>query len=120
MSATGHDIPPFVIFNSKSLDIEWRNGEVPSTSYSLSNKGWRDAELLRGWFTDHFLENAVAREHIILFCIPPHTTLESQPLNTSVFKPLEQRWQDVCHDYVQTLPGSAVTKYQSSELSHKV
>ena len=125
--------------------MEWREGEVPGTSYGLSNKGWVDMELFRGWLTDHFLEHAVgvrpllaivlldghsshfqpdlirfAREHdIILFCLPPHTTHESQPLDASVFKSLKQNWQDACHDYVQTHPGKAVTKYQFSELLHK-
>ena len=99
--------------------MEWRKGEVLDTSYSLSNKGWVDTELFRGWLTDHFLKHAVgarpllvllnghsshyqsdlifiriAREHgVILFCLPPHTTHESQPLDASVFKPLKQNWQ---------------------------
>ena len=143
VSAIGHAIPPFVIFDSKSLNMEWRKGEIPGTSYGLSDKGWVDTELFRGWLTDHFLEHAVgarpllilldghsshcqpnlvrfAREHdIILFCLPPHTTHESQPLDASVFKPLKQNWQDACHEYVQTHPGKAVTKYQFSELLHK-
>ena len=95
VSATGQAIPPFVIFDSKSLNMEWRKGEVPGTSYGLSDKGWVDTELFRGWLTDHFLEHAVgarpllvlldghsshyqpdlmhfAKEHnIILFCLPP-------------------------------------------------
>ena len=104
--------------------MEWRKDEVPGTSYGLSSKGWVDTELFRGWFTDHFLEHAVgvrpllvlldghsshyqpdlirfARDHdIILFCLPPHTTHESQPLDASVFKPLKQNWQ-ACHEYVR-------------------
>ena len=116
--------------------MEWREGEVPGTSYGLSNKGWVDTELFRGWLTEHavgvrpllvllsshFQPDLIhfAREHdIILFCLPPHTTHESQPLDASVFKPLKQNWQDACHDYVQTHPGKAVTKYQFSELLHK-
>ena len=59
VSAMGHAIPPFVIFDSKSLNMEWREGEVPGTSYGLSNKGWVDTELFRGWLTDHFFEHAV-------------------------------------------------------------
>ena len=39
--------------------MEWRKGEVPGTSYGLSNKGWVDTELFRGWLTDHFLKHAV-------------------------------------------------------------
>ena len=59
VSATGHSIPPFVIFDSKSLNMEWRKGEIPGTSFGLSDKGWVDTELFRGWLTDHFLKHAV-------------------------------------------------------------
>ena len=38
-SATGHAIPSFVIFDSKSLNMEWRKIEVPGTSYGLSSNG---------------------------------------------------------------------------------
>ena len=55
-----------------------------------------------------------------MFCLPPHMTHESQPLDASVFKLLKQSWQDACHEYVQTHPGKAVTKYQFSELLHRV
>ena len=65
------------------------------------------------WLTDHFIVNAVgvrpilllmdghgshfqpdliefARQYdIILFCLSPHTTHESQPLDASVFKSLK-------------------------------
>ena len=78
--------------------MEWRKGEVPGTSDSLSHKGWVDTELFRGWLTDHILEHAVgvrpllvlldghsshyqpdlihfAREHdILLFSLPPMTS----------------------------------------------
>jgi len=128
-----------VIFDAKNLNIEWRNGEVSGTTYGLSDKGWVDTQLFQG-LTEHFLPNAVgsrpllllldghsshyqpdlisyAKEHnTILFCLPPHTTHESQPLDASVFKPLKQNWQDVCHQYVQDNPGKVVTKYQFSEL----
>jgi len=59
VSTTGHAIPLFVIFDSKSLNMEWRKDEVPGTSYELSSKVWVDTELFRGWLTDHFLEHAV-------------------------------------------------------------
>ena len=43
-----------------------------------------------------------------------------EPLDASVFKPLKQNWQDAaCHEYVQTHPRKAVTKYQFSKLLHK-
>ena len=58
-----------------------------------------------------------ARENnVILFCLPPHTTHESQPLDTCVFKPLKQNWQEACHHYIQANPGKIVTKYTFSAL----
>ena len=140
VSACGQAIPPFVIFDAKSLNKEWTKGEVPGSTYGMSSKGWVDTELFRDWLTDHFVQFAVgarpllllldghsshyqpelvrfAKEHdIISFCLPPHTTHESQPLDATVFKPLKQNWQDACHDYIQSHPGKAITKYQFSAL----
>ena len=49
VSASGHAIPPFVIFDSKSLNKEWTKGEVNGTTYyGMSNKVWVDSELFRG------------------------------------------------------------------------
>ena len=80
----------------------------------MSNKEWVDTKLFKSWLTDHSLQFAFgarplllllngysphgqsdlvkfAKEHdIILFCLPPHTTLESQLLDAAVFKPLKQ------------------------------
>ena len=61
-----------------------------------------------------------SREHeIILFCLPPHTTHESQPLDTSVFGPLKRNWQLVCHKYIQKHHGKLVMKYRFSGLLNK-
>ena len=80
----------------------------------MSQKDWVDSELFRGWLSEHFLVHAVgarpllllldahsshyqpeliahAREFgVIIFCLPPHTTHESQPLDASVFRSLKQ------------------------------
>ena len=143
VSAVGQAIPPFVIFDAKNLNAEWTEGEVAGTTYGLSEKGWVDTELFRGWLVDHFLKHAVAarplfllldghsshyqpdlihfaKDHnIVLFCLPPHTTHESQPLDTTVFGPLKRNWQSVCHQYMQSNPGKIVTKYQFSALLNK-
>ena len=42
VSASGHAIPPFVIFDAKRLNMDWTNGEVPGTRYGLSSTGWVD------------------------------------------------------------------------------
>ena len=102
VSAAAHAIPPFVIFDSKTLNHEWTEGEVSATTYSLSDKGWVDSELFHGWLIDQFAKYTVcyvllllyghsshykpdmiryAKVHGIIFCLPPHTTREYQPLD---------------------------------------
>ena len=140
VSATGHALPPFVIFDAKQLNKEWTREEVAGTRYGLSSTGWVDTELFKQWLIKHFLKNAVgarplmlvldghsthyqpelikyAREYeVILFCLPPHTTHESQPLDASVFKPLKSHWHEACHTFVEQNPGKSITKYNFSKL----
>ena len=128
VSASGQCMPPFVIFDAKRLNLEWRNGEVVGTSYGLSTNGWVDSKLFKGWLLQHFVANAVG-EHpilllldghsshfqpelvqfaweygIIMYCLPPHTTHETQPLDASVFKSLKHNWQHAlyaCQCFIQ-------------------
>ncbi len=98
-----------------------RGSTVPGTRYGLSDTGWINADLFKGWIVEHFIQYAVpglpllllldghsthyqpdvirfARAHnIIMLCLPPHTTHESQPLDCGVFKPLKSKWTAVCH-----------------------
>ena len=90
----------------------------------MSANGLVDSELVRGWLSDHFLQFAVTarplllvdghsshyqpelvqyakEKDVILFCLPPHTTHESQPLDISVFKPLKKNGQNACHKFMQ-------------------
>ena len=118
----------------KYLNHEWTIGEVPGTFHGMSSKGWTDQELFKHWLKEHFLKHCVAarpillmldghsshygpdsvefarEENIILFCLPPHTTQDSQPLDYSVFRPLKYHWSDICHDFQQRNPGKVVTK----------
>ena len=57
-SAGGYVIPPFVIFDRKTLKPEMVVGEVPGTMYGLSSNGWIDTELFEQWFMHHFLAYA--------------------------------------------------------------
>ena len=140
VSASGQCIPPFVIFDAKRLNMEWRKDEVVGTSYGLSSNGWVDSELFRGWLSDHFNSHAVGdrpilllldghsshyqpelisyakKFGIILFCLPPHTTHESQPLDASVFKSLKENWKHACHNFIQSNPSLTITKYRFSGL----
>ena len=44
---------------------------------------------------------------VIMLCLPPHTTHETQPLDCGVFAPLKSH----CHDFIQKNPGKVITKF---------
>ena len=134
-SATGHVIPPFVVFAAKHLNYLWMKNEVPGTRFAVSDNGWVNNELFSFFLTKHFMENAVSfrpllllldghsthfepkslelarKNEIIVFCLPPHTTHVCQPLDCSFFKPLKEHWRDECHKFYQKNPGLVISKY---------
>ena len=57
----------------------------------------------------------LAKDHgVIMLCLPPPTTHESQPLDCGVFGPLKSQWCNVCHTFFQKNPGRVITKFQFS------
>ena len=140
INAIGQCLPPFIIFDAKNLNMDWAKREVPGTTYGLSNSGWIDMVLFKKWFFHHFLYHAgsnrpllllldghsshynleaveIARKNdVIIFTLVPHTTHEMQPLDTTVFGPLKNSWQEACHNFIQALPGRVITKYQFNEI----
>lgn len=117
-SASGQIIPPYIIFAAKQLNELWTHDEVSGSRYAVSNKGWVDQELFYFWLKVHFIPNAISHRpllllldghsshfepttiqhaqdnNIIIFCLPPHTTHECQPLDCSLFGPLKKHWQE--------------------------
>ena len=97
-NAPGAVIPPFCIFDRKTLNPLLTKGEVPGTLYGLSGNGWMTRDLFNEWFQRHFLLyapstrpllllldghsslycpetiRAAAASQIIIFALPPHTT----------------------------------------------
>lgn len=143
VSANGYSIPPFVIFDRKTLNPELTIGEVPGTLYGLSGNGWITRDLFHHWFKHHFLAYApksrpllllmdghsthycpeairiAAKENVILFTLPPHTTHLTQPLDKGCFGPLKVFWKETCHDFCTRNPGRVVTRYDFSKLFAK-
>ena len=133
-SASGYSLPPMVIFDRKHLQPEMTTGEVPGTSYGLSDSGWMNAELFQLWFQNHFLVHApscrpllllldghsshynlntirmAADEGVILFCLPPHTTHLLQPLDNGTFSSLKANWMQECQQFYTKNPGKVVTR----------
>ena len=124
-----------MIYDAKTLNPGWMQGGVAGTNYTRSPNGWIDTELFHIWIKDHFLPLAVSSrplllildghsthyqpstvhyakdKKIIMFCLPPHSTHASQPLDTAVFNPLKRNWNDAVHAFLSQNPGKVVTKY---------
>ena len=133
-SATGQCLPPFIIYAAKKVNHLWCRNEVSGTRYAYSEKGWIDHELFFFFLEQHFLEHAVPRRPLLLmvdghsthsdltslkfakdrkvtiFCLPPHTTHECQPLDCSLFKPLKDYWRQECHKFYSKNPGTVISK----------
>ena len=138
--ASGGCTPPMVILDRKTLPQYFTVGEVPGTIYGLSSRGWIDQELFDVWFTNHFLRYAplarpllllldghsshycpdtirlTAKERVIVFALPPHTTHFSQLLDKSCFGLLKSHWRVECHCYMSSNPGHVVSRYNFSTL----
>ena len=139
-SASGHTLPPMVIFKGEKFNHQWSIGEAPGTLYGMSENGWIDQELFFNWLEKLFIPNIpphrpvillldghgshytpegiskAASEGVIVFCIPPNTTHRAQPLDVSFFGPLKRHWSSVCHSFIVDNPGCVVTKLQFSRL----
>ena len=134
-NAAGQVIRPMKMFDTKKLNHSWTRGEVPGTSYGLSDKGWITTELFLDWLTERFLEHAVSaclllllldrhsthynyqlvqtacERGVIMLCLPPHTTHQAQPLDCCIFFPLKLQWRTVCYELIQKNPGYVITKF---------
>jgi len=108
--------------------MQWKRMDRLRTFFFLSGKLFF---LLSG---KHFLKHAVPRHPLLLmvdghsthsnlvsskfakdhkvtiFCFPPHTTHECQPLDCSLFKPLKDYWWQECHKFYSKNPGSVISK----------
>ena len=59
-------IPPYVIYNAKTLNPEWMKDGPPGTKYARSENGWIDTDLFEHWFNNHFLTHAVSSRPLLL------------------------------------------------------
>ena len=132
-SATGHVIPPMVIFEGKNLKREWLHNEVTGTVYAMSDKGWINAPLFNEWF-NHFLRHAppgrpllllldghsthykldtiskAMEQEVIILTLPPHSSQDTQPLDTGMFGPLKHYWSRECHEWMAKNPYKLMSK----------
>lgn len=143
VSATGQSLPPFIIWEGKTMSPELAVGELPGTEYGLSDSGWMNSTLFALWFRKVFLRYApatrpiiplmdghsshyspdaiklAAQNEVILFTLPPNTTHLTQPLDKGVFGPFKSHWKSVCRDHQVSPFGEQITKYNFVQLFSK-
>ena len=119
VSASGHALPPFMIFPRKRMSDKLKAGCVPGTYFACSISGWVTKELYLEWYK-FFIDNIpptrpvlliedghashvaievieLARSNgIHLLCLPSHTTHLLQPLDVGVFKSLKSNYSKEC------------------------
>ena len=143
-NATGRAVPPFIIYDRKTLNPKLTCDEIPGSLYGLSPKGWIDRSLFSDWFFDHFLTNipaarpvlllmdghsahycpevirAAAAEKVVLFTLPPHTTHLTQPLDKGCFAPLKVEWRKRCQEFFAKNSGRVISRYDFNDIFREV
>ena len=141
--ANGSVIPPFVIFDHKTLTPELTKEEIPGTLYGLFSNDWIDMKLFSAWFFDHFLKyvpkyrpllllldghashycpevkRIAAREKVIISTLPPNTTHMTQPLHRGCFSPLKIHWRQAVQAFV-AVNHQPTTRFDFSALFAEV
>jgi len=121
-----------VVCAGKNHNNALSKGEVPETLFRMLWSGWMGQELFSKWFSKQFLKHAVPtrqllllldghsshytlelvklaeKQKVVIFCLPSHTTADSQLLDASCFKPLKSNWVDVCRKYLFAHPSRVI------------
>ena len=132
MSASGHSIPPFMIYPRKCMTEKLQHDAYPGTQFECSEKGWVNQELYLKWFRFFIANIPPARPVLLiedghsshmsleviklaqdndiqLLCLPSHTTHLLQPLYVGVFKSLKSNFSQACKACLAAHPGEVIT-----------
>ncbi|KAL8585211.1 hypothetical protein ACOMHN_013226 [Nucella lapillus] len=141
-SATGHFIPPMLIFKRKRLADSLTIGAPNGTVFACTDSGWIDSDVFLQWL-HHFIrcvksspENKhlllldghtshsknleaikLARENgVIMMSFPAHTTHRLQPLDVTFFKSLKNWYNIEIENYLRSSQAKAVGVHLVSSL----
>ena len=133
VSASGHAIPPLMIYPRKRVVPEsMKIGAVSGTMFMTSDNGWITKEIYLEWFKFFIKSIPPARpvlliedghgSHITLdvielartndihlLCLPSHTSHILQPLDIGVFKSFKCEYSKACRKYMMENPGRVIT-----------
>ena len=119
-SASGHLLPPYVVYKAEHLWSTWTEGGPPHARYNHSKSGWFDQFCFEDWFQNCFLHHTrhlsgskvligdnlsshfnasvirLAQQHDVKFiCLPSNATHLIQPLDVAFFGPLKSQWKNI-------------------------
>ncbi|XP_061166749.1 uncharacterized protein LOC133175653 [Saccostrea echinata] len=135
VNAEAHVLPPMVIFKGKRISQALMSSAPKNTLFACSKSSFIDGELFGIWFEKIFLSNLSPQRPVLLivdghashitlhlleaaktndveiFCLPPHTTHWTQPLDRSVFGPLKKAYYKHCESFLKSNPGRQISRY---------
>ena len=142
MSATGHYVPPMLIFPRHRIKPELMDRAPPGAVSACSPSGWVNEEIFSKWF-DHFIAVVQpgsrpqstllildghsshmknlsviikARENnVIILSLPSHCTHRLQPLDVAFFKSCNAHYNTAVGNWMRQ-HARAVSEYQVAEL----
>ena len=131
-SASGHAIPPMIIFPSVRVPQEFEADSPPGSLLAAQKKGWVTSKLYLRWFkfflsqipplrpilliqdghSSHITVDLIqlAKENDIhIMCLPSHTTHVLQPLDVGVFSSFKHHVGKALNALVRSSPGHVPT-----------
>ena len=145
MSAVGQYVPPMIVFPRKKKELKLMKGAPPGAISGFHPSGWIQCDLFCQWMK-HFASfvkptaedpvvlimdghyshtrnleviNFARENHIIMVCLPPHSTHKMQPLDIAFMKPFKTFYNQETEKWISRNEGRAVTQYEISELMGK-
>ena len=134
INASGEVLPPMHIFPGERFSYFPLEGAVQGAYFGKSHNGWINSELFFGWVSKFFskmigVERPVVllldghtshinlevskfckEAGILLYCLPPHSSHITQPLDVGFFSPLKANWKRAVDAYRVANIGKPVTK----------
>ncbi|XP_011165875.1 uncharacterized protein LOC105200151 isoform X2 [Solenopsis invicta] len=143
-SATGHYIPPMLVFPCNRIKPELMVNAPPGTWGVCSDTGWMTTELFLQWFRKFVTFSTASKNRpvlllldgdcihtksielidkarangVIILCFPSHTIHRLQPLEVFM-KPLSTYYDQAISSWLCSNPGRVVDTYQVAELFGK-
>lgn len=136
-NAAGEKAPPLIIYKGLHVWDQWLappEAEYPGTVYASSKNGWMETAIFKNYFLKTIIPTvgnerpvliiydghsthidvetieAAMRENITILKLPPHSSHLLQPLDISVFKSINSRWDEKLSTWQRQHIGQKLSK----------